>query len=109
MPNRITQWVVGSLAFALCFGAAMAPQADAADPMDWTHWRGPMMSGASLEKNLPEKWDAKGEGILWRKEEYATRSTPVIMNGKMYVVCRAFPESTQEGEKTVCLDATTAI
>ncbi len=75
--------------------------------MDWTHWRGPMMSGGSLEKNLPEKWDAKGEGILWRKEEYATRSTPVIMNGKMYIVCRAFPESTQEGEKTVCLDATT--
>ncbi len=107
MPNRITRWVVGSLAFALYLGAAAGPQADAADPMDWTHWRGPMMSGGSLEKNLPEKWDAKGEGILWRKEEYATRSTPVIMNGKMYIVCRAFPESTQEGEKTVCLDATT--
>ena len=29
------------------------------------------------------------------------------MNGRMYVVCRAFPETTQEGEKTVCLNAET--
>ncbi|MFN9550138.1 MAG: PQQ-binding-like beta-propeller repeat protein [Pirellulaceae bacterium] len=29
------------------------------------------------------------------------------MNGRLYAVCRAFPETTQEGEKTVCADATT--
>jgi len=74
---------------------------------DWPHWRGPGMNGVSPEKNLPEKWSPKGENLLWRKAEYATRSTPVVSNGKVYVVCRAFPETTKEGEKTVCLDAVT--
>ncbi|MFN5770751.1 MAG: PQQ-binding-like beta-propeller repeat protein, partial [Pirellulaceae bacterium] len=89
------------------------PSADAvdvanpADPMDWPHWRGPDMNGLSLEKGLPEKWSPKGENLLWRREELASRSTPIVMNGRLYAVCRAFPETTQEGEKTVCADATT--
>lgn len=78
---------------------------NAADAMDWPHWRGPQMNGVSNEINLPDKWTAKGENLLWRKHEYATRSTPVVMNGRVYVVCRAYPETTREGEKTVCLDA----
>ncbi|MDZ4849795.1 MAG: PQQ-binding-like beta-propeller repeat protein [Pirellulaceae bacterium] len=74
---------------------------------DWTHWRGPSMDGISYETNLPESWSTSGENLLWREEKYATRSTPVVMNGRMYIVCRAFPESTKEGEKTVCLNAET--
>jgi outer membrane protein assembly factor BamB len=74
---------------------------------DWAHWRGPQMNGVSSDRNLPDSLDLKGDSLIWRKEEYATRSSPVVMDGKMYVVCRAFPESTQEGEKTVCLDAMT--
>jgi outer membrane protein assembly factor BamB len=81
--------------------------APAVDAMDWYHWRGPSMNGVSLEKNLPESWSPDGENLLWRKEEYASRSTPVYMNGRVYVVCRSFPETTQEGEKTVCVDAKT--
>jgi outer membrane protein assembly factor BamB len=81
--------------------------ANPADPMDWPHWRGPDMNGLSLEKGLPEKWSPKGENLLWRREELASRSTPIVMNGRLYAVCRAFPETTQEGEKTVCADATT--
>ncbi len=97
--------------FLLCLGLAVTgmplPQAISADPMDWPHWRGPQMNGVSLETNLPDKWSPKGENLLWRKHEYATRSTPIVMDGRVYVVCRAFPETTQEGEKTVCLDAAT--
>ena len=74
---------------------------------DWPHWRGPRTNGASSETGLPDSWSPKGENLLWRKEEYGTRSSPVVMNGRVYVVCRAFPETTQEGEKTVCLDAVT--
>lgn len=81
--------------------------ANPADPMDWPHWRGPDMNGLSLEKGLPEKWSPKGENLLWRREELASRSTPIVMNGRLYAVCRAFPETTQEGEKTVCADANT--
>ena len=74
---------------------------------DWNHWRGPNFDGLSAETGLPDTWSPKGENLLWRKEEFASRSSPVVMNGRVYVVCRAFPETTQEGEKTVCLDATT--
>ncbi len=93
------------------FGAAMvfslSHVAQAADPLDWTMWRGSDMTGVSLEKNVPDKWSPKGENLLWMKPEYASRSTPIIMNGKLYTVCRHEPETTKEGEKTVCLDAKT--
>lgn len=84
-----------------------ADEADSKTNVDWLHWRGPTLNGYSYEKNLPESWSADGENLLWRKEEFATRATPVVMNGRVYVVCRAFPETTQEGEKTVCLNAET--
>jgi outer membrane protein assembly factor BamB len=72
---------------------------------DWPHWRGPHNDGASRETNLPDKWSPKGENLLWHKEEFASRSSPVVMNDRVYLVCRAFPESEKEGEKTVCVDA----
>ena len=74
---------------------------------DWPHWRGPHNDGQSSETGLPDSWSPKGENLLWRKEEFASRSSPVVMNGRVYAVCRSFPETTQEGEKTVCLDAKT--
>jgi outer membrane protein assembly factor BamB len=77
------------------------------DPLDWPNWRGPEYTGTSREKSLPETWSTDGENLLWRKEEYATRATPIVMNGKLYTVCRAFPETTMEGEKVVCADAAT--
>jgi len=75
------------------------------DPLDWPHWRGPEQNGVSREKNLPDRWSVQGENLIWRKTEFATRSTPIVMNGRLYTICRAFPETTQEGEKVVCLDA----
>jgi outer membrane protein assembly factor BamB len=74
---------------------------------DWLTWRGPEYNGISREKGLPDKWTKEGENLLWRNEELATRSTPVVMNGKVYVVCRSFPETTKEGEKVVCADLET--
>lgn len=86
---------------------ALAGVARAADPLDWPVWRGPEMNGISREKGLPDKWSPKGENLLWMKPEYATRCTPIVLNGKIYFVCRSEPETTKEGEKTVCLDAKT--
>ncbi len=76
-------------------------------PTDWCVWRGPQQNGHSIETGLPTSFTPAGENLLWRKEEYATRSTPVVMNGRVYVVCRSEPETKKEGEKTVCLDAVT--
>lgn len=77
------------------------------DPLDWPTWRGPEQNGISREKNLPDSWSPKGENLLWRRPELATRSTPIVMDGRLYTICRAFPESTKEGEKIVCADVTT--
>lgn len=74
---------------------------------DWNHWRGPLQNGQSMEKGLPTTFSVDGENLVWRKEEYATRATPVIMNGRLYTVCRHLPDTNQEGEKTVCIDAKT--
>jgi len=87
---------------------ANAAEGDAASgPRDWANWRGPTMDGHAHQTNLPEDWSPKGDNLHWRKEEFATRSSPIAMNGRMYVIGRSFPETTQEGEKTVCFDANT--
>lgn len=91
----------------MLLGLAVAGRGQAADPLDWPMWRGPEMNGISREKGLPDKWSPKGENLLWMKPEYATRCTPIVMNDKLYFVCRDQPETTKEGEKTVCLDAKT--
>ncbi len=77
------------------------------EPVDWFHWRGPEFTGISREKGLPTKWSPKGENVIWSNTEYASRSTPITMNGKLYIVTRYKPETTEEGEQVVCLDAKT--
>jgi len=94
---------------ALAGAAELAIADDAAkiDPLDWPHWRGPEMNGISREKGLPDKWSPDGENLIWKSAELGTRSTPIVMRGKLYVLCRHNPETTTEGEKVVCVDAAT--
>ncbi len=84
-------------------------QADTSDAaeMDWPHWRGPEMNGVSRETGLIEKWSPKGKNLLWKRENLGSRSTPIVMNGKLYTICRDQPETKFEGEKVVCVDAAT--
>lgn len=79
----------------------------AGEPANWAHWRGPEFSGVARDKNLPSTWSPKGENLLWRNADVGTRCTPIAMNGKLYFVARAYPETTREGERTVCVDAAT--
>lgn len=79
----------------------------AADPMDWPSWRGPEQNGISRETGFPAEWDFEGTNLLWKSEKLATRSTPIIMNGKLYTLARDNPETHQEGEKVICADAKT--
>lgn len=96
---------VGPWIFTICSCLALA--ATAAEPVDWYQWRGPEGNGISREKNLPDTWSPKGENVLWSKEEYATRSTPIVHDGKLYIVTRYKPETTEEGEQLVCLNQDT--
>ena len=102
--SALTAWgLILAGSFATSVRAADAP----VDPLDWPHWRGPEMNGISREKGLPASWDPSGENLLWKNEGLATRSTPIVMRGKLYTICRDKPETTQEGEKIVCADAAT--
>jgi outer membrane protein assembly factor BamB len=82
----------------------------AAAPGDWTYWRGPQMNGVSTEKNLPDEIDPKGgdgSNLLW-KRDIGSRSTPVFLDGRLYMICNDKPDvPEEEGEKVVCLDAKT--
>lgn len=93
--------LVGSL-FSL--GGSVEAQ-NPGKPGDWAHWRGPELNGTSRDQGLPDKWSPKGENLIWSSKEFASRSTPVVMNGRVYLVCRSFPETTEEGERTICVDA----
>ena len=72
---------------------------------DWTHWRGPMQNGASPETGLISTWSLDGENLIWRRE-FIGRSTPVIVNGRVYVIGRAGKGITQQ-EHIACFDAET--
>jgi outer membrane protein assembly factor BamB len=77
---------------------------------DWLHWRGPEQTGSSPETNLPDKFsldpaDPKGN-LLW-KAPYGCRSTPLMMNGKVYIINDDPPEGLLEGERVMAFDATT--
>ena len=69
---------------------------------EWASWRGPEANGVSRETGLP----ADMEDVSWMKDDVSCRSTPIVMNGKVYVVSR-IGEGADEQERVVCLDATT--
>jgi outer membrane protein assembly factor BamB len=76
----------------------------AADVTGWLDWRGPIQTGASLEKGLPDKLDPAKP--LWSYEIHGA-GTPVIADGLLY----AFGFYGEKGEETqealLCLDAIT--
>src|SRR5256885_4222845 len=66
-----------------CGCALITVSADAAAVKGWLSWRGPHQTGYSLEKSLPDKIDAAQP--LWTAD-YPGQSTPVIANGKLYIM-----------------------
>ena len=88
--------------------STLRAQSAKVDPLDWTFWRGPSYNGTSQETGLIDDWDPRGgEGsnVSWKREDVGGRSTPIVMNGKVYLLCRAEAETEREGERVVCLDA----
>jgi outer membrane protein assembly factor BamB len=106
MPVLTLLAVVASMSATLV-SPTSASDPTKAKPMDWPHWRGPEMNGISREKGLPESWSPDGENLLWMNKELATRSTPIVLNGKLYCMARLNPGSESEGEKVICADAAT--
>lgn len=78
------------------------------DPRDWPYARGPENTGVSREKGLVDSFDLRrGTNVAWKRDDLGGRSTPIVMNGKLYTIVRAEPETSREGEKVVCINAET--
>lgn len=75
----------------------------AAPVTGWLNWRGPEQTGMSRETGLPDKVDPKNP--LWRVE-FPGQSTPVIANGKLYIM-GYLGEDADLQEGVACFDAET--
>jgi outer membrane protein assembly factor BamB len=69
----------------------------------WLNMRGPLQTGVSLEKNLPDKFATKD--ALW-VADFPGQSTPVIANGKLYIM-GYLGEGPDMKEGIGCFDAET--
>ncbi len=72
---------------------------------DWPTWRGPNQDGTSAETGLISRWSAEGENLLW-KAEFIGRSTPIVLNNRVYVIGRVGKDITEQ-ERVACFDAET--
>lgn len=122
MKSTLSRVVLLSVAGLLIAGSSSPVAADHpwekgvwdAKPMDWPYWRGPEMNGISREKNITTNWtpnrgSRKGKNVLWFNKELAGRSTPIVMDGKLYTITRDQPGTAREREKVVCVDAETGV
>lgn len=79
---------------------------------DWLHWRGPEQNGISRDTGLPATWSLEtGKNVLW-VDDIGGRSTPVVMNDRVYINARTIAPIDGEGkvnlrEQVVCRDANT--
>ncbi|HUY33222.1 MAG TPA: PQQ-binding-like beta-propeller repeat protein [Pirellulales bacterium] len=97
-------WLMLWSAWGSLFLGAASARAEA-DPFDWPAWRGPEQNGISRETGLVDEWSPDGKNLLWKRPELATRSTPIVMNGKLYLLASNEPGTPREGEKVICADA----
>ncbi len=70
---------------------------------DWPSWRGPNQNGVSDETGLVSSWSLEGENLIWRSD-FSGRSTPVIMNGRVYALGRTGTDVDRSAILT-CFDA----
>jgi len=94
---------LGAISLLLAVSLA-TPQITGAEPAHgWPAWRGPQQNGSSLEKNLPDAVDTKKP--LW-VADFPGQSTPVIANGKLYIM-GYLGDGPDLQEGITCFDAET--
>ena len=91
------------IAMLLASVAIFPIELNAAPVRGWLAWRGPEQSGVSRETGLPDKVDPKNP--LWRAE-FPGASTPVIANGKLYIM-GYLGDGADLQEGIACFDAET--
>jgi outer membrane protein assembly factor BamB len=107
-PRSLSAGIVFAFSTIIGLSLSTAHTARAADPLDWTNWRGPEQNRMSHETGLVDKWNPEtGENVLWKRTEAAGISSPIVMNGKVYMQVRYKPDTKEEQEEVICLDANT--
>ena len=77
MRLLITQLLLAVLGSLVCCSFAMAE--------DWPQWLGPRGDGISHETGLADPWPANGLKTLWSAEVGIGYSSPVAVEGKVYL------------------------
>ncbi|MCH2613873.1 MAG: PQQ-binding-like beta-propeller repeat protein, partial [Opitutales bacterium] len=100
---------LAGIAFSFLVAALIIfiPEAEAKKVDGWLNWRGPLQTGVSLEKNLPDSIEPDGESHLW---SYPVKGggTPVFADGRAYVFGYHEENDGKLVEETLlCLDADT--
>ena len=72
---------------------------------DWPSWRGPNQDGSSSQTGLVSSWSLDGDNLLW-KADFIGRSTPIVLNNRVYVIGRVGVDITEQ-ERVACFDAET--
>jgi outer membrane protein assembly factor BamB len=97
--------MVRRLSIAILMLLATATVARAAD---WPDWRGPNLDRHYSGPPLVTSFDTEdGSNVLWKNDEAGGISTPVIMGGRLFTLVRHKPDTKEEAEKVLCLDAAT--
>jgi outer membrane protein assembly factor BamB len=91
------------LALVLVFATTFLFSKLFANVTGWLSWRGPEQTGMSRETGLPDRVDATN--LLWRVE-FPGQSTPVIANGKLFIL-GYLGEGADLQEGIACFDAET--
>jgi hypothetical protein len=91
------------LASLLLFSLCVAPASARVD--GWLSWRGPEQNLTSRETNLPASVAVGGANHLWTTD-FPGQSTPVIANGKLYVM-GYLGDGADLQEGVACFDAET--
>ncbi len=89
--------------FILCFIVTLGVSPAMAG--EWPSWRGAQQNGTSAETNLISSWSVSGDNLLWHAE-FIGRSTPIVLNERVYVIGRTGEDITQQ-ERIACFDAKT--
>lgn len=93
-----------------CLVIAIVAAAWPAVAADWPDWRGPGQArhAAGADRMLVTSFDPQaGTNVLWKNDAAGGISTPVIMGGRLFTLVRHRPDTKEEAEKVLCLDAVT--
>ncbi|MEC9093312.1 MAG: PQQ-binding-like beta-propeller repeat protein, partial [Planctomycetota bacterium] len=97
----------------LTFFLSMVLLAGSATANDWPNWRGPEQNGISRETGIVSTFDFENlKNVRWVAET-GGRSTPIVLNGKVYLNCRTSEntgidqELVNIQEQVICWDAKT--